>query len=105
MGGAEHLKFAVYVICLVQILRDVRSFLIVLVIVMAAFAHVFTMVMTTPELGLVPDAFDDYEHTFFSLYCMILGDFNRAWFQDLGIGGPKGKAAKARGLLGFDYIV
>lgn len=45
-------KFATYVLCLVQIAADVRSFLVIMLLVMLAFANMFYIIAYRGRLGL-----------------------------------------------------
>ena len=99
------LKFATYVLCLFQIAADIRSFLIVLFLVISAFASMFYLVnmeeVSEPfyrsaegrlprqgtadsdegelDAGALP--FDSPTETFLTMYRMMLGDFDRDWFD------------------------
>ena len=100
-------KFATYVLCLFQIAADIRSFLVILLLVMFAFGTMFYLVSVVPvarderaaarflrsrdeadgagtsahaaHFG-VGAPFWTMEETLVTVYRMMIGDFERDWF-------------------------
>ena len=97
-------KFATYVLCLFQIAADIRSFLVILLLVMCAFGNMFYLVNAAPVVhserfrSLRRDddeghhtqshtgaagPFWSVEETLVSVYRMMIGDFERDWFSSM----------------------
>ena len=102
-------KFATYVLCLVQIALDIRSFLVIMLLVMLAFGNMFYILAYRGRLGQpfetdggsarpllradervegvvegeddVDVAFVSVSETLISVYRLMIGDFEREWFQ------------------------
>lgn len=74
-------KLATFILSLFQIAKDIRSFMIVLLIFMMGFANVFFIVLT-PRLRTFEQAsFHSVGESLLSMYRMMLGDNDRDWFH------------------------
>ena len=83
-------SFALYIQALVSITASLRSFIVLLAIVLGMFGSMFYIVNMTPRRasrgGLTDDLTDDgpfarVDESFLSLFQMILGQFDRDWFE------------------------
>eukprot|EP00968_Pinguiococcus_pyrenoidosus_P013445 scaffold1220_cov259-Pinguiococcus_pyrenoidosus.AAC.117 len=79
-----NLKFATFVSGLVQITRDIRSFLVVLFIALVASGFTLFIILHPRDEALFEDEEEDpfgsIGETLLTNYRMLLGDFERDWF-------------------------
>eukprot|EP00968_Pinguiococcus_pyrenoidosus_P012854 scaffold1149_cov236-Pinguiococcus_pyrenoidosus.AAC.13 len=82
---ALNLKFATFVMAFFQIARDLRSFVVILLIILLAFANVLFVVLhprADRRFGddEAEEPFSSVQETMLTSYRMLLGDFEREWF-------------------------
>ena len=83
-----NMKFAMYVLCLFQIMLDIRQFFMIIIIAVSAITFFVYMVWTGAE-GL-SDVHLEYVETLVSVWRLLLGDFGEKYdFANFGSGeGP-----------------
>ena len=76
-----NMKFATFVLSLFQILRDIASFCVVLVIWILAFASVLYVVYCSadPDSAASDQPFQTVGDTLFTMYRVMLGDYSDEW--------------------------
>lgn len=84
-----HLKLALYTKTMFHIERALRSFIVILALILGAFANMIFVILTpNPSSDLVSDS--DFEgnsqfytayESFLTLFSMMLGEFDRDWFR------------------------
>jgi len=81
------LLFATFVLAFIQIIRDLVSFLVILVCFMLAFANVFTIILplTDDDQTGKGGPFSSLGDSFLTTYTMMLGGYNRWWFDSSSV--------------------
>ena len=78
--------FATFVLALLQISLDIRSFVAVLLLVILGFANMFILIAAS-NMGSTDDsdgAFGSMGRALLSLFRMMIGDFDMTWFHLAG---------------------
>jgi hypothetical protein len=81
------LLLATFVLAFIQIIRDLVSFLVILVCFMLAFANVFSIILPVADDDQTGNGgpFSSFGDSFLTTYTMMLGGFNRWWFESSSV--------------------